>query len=433
MKILFVSNDFVAGNLAYILKNEGHDVKLYIGNKKVKKTFDNIVNKTEDWEAELNWVGKKGLIIFDDVGHGKKQDQLRKDGYIVFGGSRLGELLETNREYGQEIFKEYGLKTKKLKDFDSIKKAINYVKKHPKAWVVKQNKDSDKTINYVGCLKNGKDVISVLESYIKKNNFKDRKITLHEKIEGIEIGIGRYFNGENWIGPIEYNVEHKKFFPGDLGPTTSEMGTLMWYDSDENNKLYQETIAKLKPFLQKVNFRGDFEINTIVNKNGIFCLEATARLGSPAIHLQAEIHESPWAEFLYSVAKGENYNLKWKKGYGIIVLVATPPFPFGDNTKNEDLVGVNVFFNNMSKEEFKHIRLDGLSKKTISSKDFYLSDDAGYVLYATQMGKTVKEAQEKTYSLIKKVIVPKMLYRNDIGRKFIEEDHSKLKKWGYLK
>ncbi|MDD3662523.1 MAG: hypothetical protein PHT84_01510 [Candidatus Pacebacteria bacterium] len=431
MKILFVSNDFIAGNLAYLLKKEGHEVKLYIENKKVRSTFENIVKKTNNWKKELNWVGKNGLIIFDDVGYGKIQDSLRKEGYTVFGGSFLGERLETEREYGQKIFKDYGIKTKELKDFSNIKSAIKYIKRNPGPWVIKQNENGDKTLNYVGYFKDGRDTISLLKNYSKKN-IEDEKISLHKKIEGIEIGIGRFFNGSDWVGPIEYNIEHKKFFPGDLGPTTSEMGTLMWYDNNENNRLYKETISKIKPFLQETGFIGDFEINTIVNKSGAYALEATARLGSPAVHLQAEIHRSPWGEFLYKIAKGESYNLKWKKGYALIVLLATPPFPFGENTKDEDLVGVEVFFNNLNKKEIEHIRLDGLSKKTPNSKKLYLSDDAGYVLYVTNIGRTVEESRTKTYSIIKKIIIPKMMYRNDIGVKFIKEDYKKLKDWGYL-
>jgi phosphoribosylamine-glycine ligase len=61
-----------------------------------------------------------------------------------------------------------------------------------------------------------------------------------------------------------------------------------------------------------------------------------------------------------------------------------------------------------------------------------LSDDAGYVLYVTNIGRTVEESRTKTYSIIIKIIIPKMMYRNDIGVKFIKEDYKKLKDWGYL-
>jgi phosphoribosylamine-glycine ligase len=54
------------------------------------------------------------------------------------------------------------------------------------------------------------------------------------------------------------------------------------------------------------------------------------------------------------------------------------------------------------------------------------------VLYVTEHGKTIEEAEKKVYNLIKKIHIPKMMYRNDIGQRFIEHDREKLKNWGYI-
>ena len=65
-------------------------------------------------------MGKDGLIVFDDVGFGKIQEKLRKKGFNVFGGCALGDKLEMDREFGQKIFKQCGLSTVPLCDFDNI-------------------------------------------------------------------------------------------------------------------------------------------------------------------------------------------------------------------------------------------------------------------------------------------------------------------------
>ncbi|MDP2692946.1 MAG: hypothetical protein Q8O88_04875, partial [bacterium] len=117
MKILFISKDLIAGNLAYLLKKEGHDVRLFIDEKGRKYNFTNLVHKVQTIKEGVAWVGKDGLIIFDDVGYGKMQDRLRDKGYLVVGGSELGDKLELDREFGQKIFAEHGLKTVPLKDF----------------------------------------------------------------------------------------------------------------------------------------------------------------------------------------------------------------------------------------------------------------------------------------------------------------------------
>ena len=439
MRILFVSRDLIAGNLAYLLQKEGHEVKLFIGEKARRHNFDYLVKKTKNWKKELNWVGKDGLIIFDDVGWGKNQDILRKKGYSVIGGSEGGDKLEMEREFGMKIFDEHGLKTVPLKDFSNIEDAIIFVRENRgKPWVIKRNDGQSKFISYVGVFDDGRDVENLLMNYLQNKYFSKETITLHQRVEGVEIGIGRYFNGQDWVGPIEMNLEHVRFLAGDVGPATSEMGTLAWYDNEENtNKLFQDTLERLKSHLKKIDFRGDFAINCIVNETGAYVLEATCRFGSPIVHLQSEIQESPWGEFLLAVAQGKTYDLKWKRGYGIVVCVTVPPFPFTKTLKESVFYGINIYFKNLIEDDLKHIHFEEVSLRHNTQDGFgtaryYISDNRGYVLYTTAVAETVKETQEKVYSLTEKVIIPKMMYRNDIGSRFIKEQECLLKKWGYL-
>lgn len=428
MKVLFVSNDLIGGNIACLLQKEGHDVKLFIEAKDRRNNLEGFVKKTNNWKKELKWVGKDGLIVFDDVGYGQDQDNLRKKGYIVFGGSEEGERLERDRAYGQQIFREYGLKTVTLKDFSNPHEALRFAKKNPGQWVIKQNDHHyAKVSSYVGELSNGKDVIDMLEHFSNHSILKRQKISLQKKIIGIEIGIGRYFNGYNWVGPIEYNIEHPRLFPGDIGPITSEMGTLAWYSENESARLFKEVLEKLKPFLRLANFKGDFEINCIVNENGAFPLEATTRMGSPIVHLQSELNKSPWGEFLFSVASGSNYNLKWKKGYGIVVLGAVPPFPF-EYKKRSLFEGVRIYFDKCSKKDMAHIHFEEVSRK---EGNYYISDSRGYTLYVTEVDKDISSAQKKVYQILKKICIPKLFYRNDIGSSFIK-NKKKLLQWGFL-
>jgi len=431
MRILFVSYDLIGADIACRLKQEGHDVKFHIIEKDRRDNLENLVPKTVDWKKELVWVGKgeNSLIIFDNVGYGKKQDQLRKKGYSVFGGCELGDKLEENRQFGKEVFGHYGLNTVPLINIDSVQDAINFVKRNPHAWVIKQNGNDGKDFSYVGEFDDGHDIVNVLENF--KLRYTDTVITLQQKITGVEIGVGRYFNGHDWVGPIEINIEHKKLYPGDLGSTTGEMGTLAWYDDDEKNKLFQETLAKIKPYLEEVDFRGDFDINCIVNEEGVFPLEATARFGSPIIHLHTEIHQSPWGDFLKAIADGKPYDLKWRKGYGIVVLVTVPPFPYNQKAKGVCWKGINVYFDEEAKKNLEHIHFEEMSVDRHGQ--YYISGDHGYILYVTEMGKKVKDVMTKTYDLLKHIYIPKMFYRNDIGLKFINEDYVKLKRWGYIK
>jgi phosphoribosylamine--glycine ligase len=346
----------------------------------------------------------------------------------------MADKLEQNREFGQKIFNELGLKTVELKDFTDIEEAIFFIRDNPKKWVVKCNDHSRKFMTYIGEYACGKDTVSVLKSYYNNRHINRERITLHERIDGIEMGVGRYFNGTDWVGPIEINFEHTKMFPDDVGPVTSEMGTLAWYDDDEKNKLFVDILNKFKPYLQSINFKGDFEINCIVNEKGAYPLEVTARMGTPIVHLHSELHLSPWGEFLYAIADGKKYDLKYKKGFGIVNLIATPPFPYGKKHSKETLYGINIYLDRLNDKEMESLHFEGVSMR-VGGKDqgqHFISTDEGYIAYTTAVADTVEKARQESIKIIKKIVIPKAFYRNDIGKDF-EQQIPTLKKWGYIK
>lgn len=430
MRVLFVSGELIGASLALRLQAEGCEVKLFIEDKTRKDCLDNLINKTSNWKKELKWVGKDGLVVFDDVGYGKDQDALRKKGYNVFGGSEFSDKLEKDRAYGQSVMEKSGIKILPTFNFKTIKTAINFIKKNPDAWVVKQNGHLC-SLNYVGVMQDGSDSLGLLESYNQRLK-KGISISLQKRVEGVEIGVARYFNGFDWVGPIEINAEHKNLFNDNIGPLTGEMGTVMKYITDENNLLFQSTLAKLVPWLRKANFKGDVDINCIVDEKNIYPLEFTTRLGCPSTQLQIELSLSPWKEFLLAVAKGESYDLKIRNDYGVVVSVSIPPFPYGASVSGLYYSkGAKILFKeNLTDGERKSLHLEEVSKN--KKGDYVIAGANGFIMYITGHGESVEKARQNTYDLVKKVVVPKMFYRTDIGLKFAKTDAEKLHEWGWL-
>lgn len=429
LRVLFISKELIAGDLALKLKREGCNVKLFIQDPKEQTCFDGMVAKTTNWRKELQWVGKEGLIVFDDVGYGKHQDSLRSKGYRVVGGSMDGDKLELNRIYGQQILKQASVCEEYFptKIF-TIKKAIPFIQKQKGAWVIKSN-NHDNELTYVGQLEDGSDVLEVLENYKKKFG-SSYKISIQKRALGIEIAIGRFFNGNEWVGPSVINFEHKHLCNDDIGPLGGETGTLMWYEENDNNLLFKRTLSKLKPHLIKHNHRGYVDINCIVNKDKIFPLEITSRFGSSTIETQQEIHTTQWKDFLCAIADGTSFELKFKKGYAINVALTIPPFPYKTSDKKIINDGLNIYFtNSMNEEEFQHIHYEGVMSK---NDDLYTAGRSGYTLYVTGLGKNIEEARQRVYGVINKIVIPKMFYRTDIGTRFIRKDGNKLKEWGWI-
>lgn len=431
MRILFVSQELIGSGLCNRLQREGHDIKLYINDPCRKKCLDGIIPKTKNWRGELTWVGKNGLIIFDDVGFGKAQNKLRKDGFAVVGGSEGGDKLELDRSYFQEVVTHCGIKTPKTFSFNSCIEAIDFVDKNPGKWVVKQSTHIS-MLNYVGESSDGQDVIGLLSVYDTQGI---TKINLQERVSGLEVGVARYFNGIDWVGPIEINHEHKKLCNDDIGPLTAEMGTVMWYSTNENIKLFTEALAPLKEHLQSIDFRGDIDINCIINGKNIWVLEATPRFGTPSTQLQSELYVSSMADFLFSVATRSEIKVKQKKEYGVVISIALPPFPYPPaSTSIKNTGGVICDFSKVKPSFWDHIYLEEISKQIQKNgREIYTwAGEFGYALYVTGSGDTISKARDKCDTILKTIVIPKMIYRTDIGKKVESNDLAKLKSWGWL-
>jgi hypothetical protein len=92
--------------------------------------------------------------------------------------------------------------------------AISFVRQNRGRWVLKQNCQSDRTSCYVGKLADGSDVLDLLEYYGRKTPHDTSHFILQQFIDGVEIGVGRYFNGQDWVGPLELNIRAQETLPG---------------------------------------------------------------------------------------------------------------------------------------------------------------------------------------------------------------------------
>ena len=426
-KFLFVSYEGLIADIAWQVIKEGHEAKFWVQDPAVQEVADGFVPKAKDWRKEIDWAD---VIVFDDVlgGMGTMAEELRQAGKRVVGGSPYTDRLEEDRAFGQQELKAAGVPIIPQENFTSFDAATKYVRDNPNRYVIKPSGEAqnNKRLLFVGEEEDGRDVIQVLEDYKRAWADKIKEFQLQRRIMGVEVAAGAFFNGQQFVTPICVNFEHKKLFPGDIGPPTGEMGTSMFWS--EPNKIFNATLKKMEGRLAEQRYVGYIDVNCIVNANGIYPLEFTARFGYPTISIQQEGLLMPISEMLYKLAEGSLTRLRARAGFQVGVRVVVPPFPYRDMetflSTSKDAV---ILFKTGSREG---IHIEDVK---LLNDEWVVTGTSGVVLIVCGVGPTMKQAQRQAYNWVRNVMIPHMYYREDIGDRWMEEDSDRLHAWGYLR
>ncbi len=422
---LFVSWSGLIGDIAWQIQKEGHNVRYSIDSETEKEISDGFVDKVSHWRDHVDWAD---VIVFDDVlGHGELAADLRKKGKKVIGGTPYTDKLEDDRSYGQEELKKYDIQIIPYQDFTSFDDAIEYVQNNPAPYVIKPSGEAQNTkrLLFVGEEDDGSDVVRMLEAYKKAFSDKIKQFQLQKRVTGVEVAVGAFFNGEEFILPINVNFEHKKLFPGNYGPPTGEMGTAMFWSGP--NKLFNLTLSRMAPKLKEEGFVGYIDLNCIVNHKGVYPLEFTSRFGYPTISIQQESMLTPIGQFFHELANGKKTKLRTRQGFHIGVRLCMPPFPFEDK-KTFDSYSKNAAV------VFKKPNREGVHIEDVKQigDQWFVTGSVGVILVVCGSGPTMKQAQAQAYNRVKNILIPNVYFRKDIGDRWAE-DSDRLHSWGYLR
>ncbi|WP_242157252.1 phosphoribosylamine--glycine ligase [Aestuariivivens sediminis] len=420
---LFISKWGEILDIAHAIQKEGHLVKLFIDDKPSREIGYGFVKKVTNWQNHIDWAD---VIVFDYNGYGEICDALRASGKLVFGGSAYTDLLELDRNFGQQELKRHKIKTLPFKEFSNFQDAITYVEQNPDAYVIKPCGEIQdlKQLLFVGSDDEGLDIIRVLKAYEKSWGNTFGNFQLQRKVRGVEVSVSAFFNGNHFIRPLNVTFEHKKLFPNELGVSTGEMGSSMFWVN--HSPIFDATLKKFEGSLARNHFVGHIDINCIVNGNGIYPLEFTSRFGYPQVYIQRDGINEPLGNLIYKIACGDTFVFNTKKGFQIGAYIVVPPFPYTDK-KSFDLFSKDsvIIFKKELKEGVHPIHL-----KCINN-EWLITGNTGIALLITGIGITMKDARRMMQNRIDNIIVNNSYYRTDIGNRWIE-DSDKLWAWGLL-
>ena len=432
MRILGIGEYNDLGAMYLGLAAQGHEVRVFVAQEASRDVYGGLLDFTPNWQAELGWLreaGDGGLALFESATRGQMQDALRQDGFQVIGGSALGDRLEAEREFGQDVLRGFGLHTAATHGFTDYAAAIAFLRQHGGRYVLKFNgADSPRTRNYIGEMADAADMLALLAMYqAHHSTAQPPNFVLMQHVQGVEVGVGAYFNGEAFLAPACIDFEHKRFFPGELGELTGEMGTIVSYRGAE--KLFNASLGKVAPLLSEAGYCGYINLNMIVNDAGLWPLEFTSRFGYPGFAICEALHEEGWDALFRRMLRKDSVQFATRPGFAAGVVLTVPPFPYSQGYEELSKGEPICFHPGMTAADRAAMHFAEVARL---GDHLITSGTCGYLGVATGVGDSVRAASDEAYRVARKVVVPNLRYRTDIGERVHQHDLAWLKRLGWL-
>jgi len=419
VRVLGITETCDLGSLYLRLLDAGHEVRVSVSEPLAHGTMAGLVPRTDDWESDLDWVGAEGVILFEAVGFGALQDRLRASGFNVIGGSAFGDRLENDRPFALDLLAAQGLKVAPVREFTSAADAIAELRANPRRCVFKLCDSAGET--FVGTLADGSDIVSLLEVHGPTDG---QRFILMDHVAGVETGVGAYFNGQRFLRPACVDWEHKRFFAGNMGELTGEMGTVATFTGSD--QLFEAALQPLEPHFRAAGHVGWVNLNTIINDQGIWPLEFTCRFGYPGFAVLEPLQALGWDSLFDLIRSPESSFFPVHDGFSVCIVLTTPPMPL--SRKEWDApIGLPVVIGDVDPRHL-HLGEVGMDRGKLVTAGLY-----GWTAVVTGTGPGVEEARAAAYANAAKVHTPNLRYRLDIGDALIAGELARLVEWGWLK
>jgi phosphoribosylamine-glycine ligase len=389
------------------LRKEGHEVILYIKDEASRSIGDGIFWKTTDPDSI---VSQADVVLFDDNGMGAKADEYRKAGHSVWNGGKINDKLEYDRLFGMKVMRDNGLsipQTIEVNSVDDVAKAAATLNESKKIVVKIDGADAAGTsFSFVA------DSPEQLEAQC--NHWCDDGLLapgwsgiVQAFVEGIEVSIEGWFNGETWSDDYNITLEEKRPFAGNLGPNIGCAYNTI-FPIKKSSGLVKKCLDPLTDFLRREGFVGQIDVNNIVSQDGTpYSLEFTPRCGYDATPTLAFGWGYGWR---IARALGLEFEPTESRGFRFAggVRVYIPPYP----VELDDPDAVQKACGNVKVERPESLREFFYEYDTKRTEEgLVCAGSCGIIGIAQGSGDSPREAGLAAYRVAERIKVPGKSYR----------------------
>ncbi len=433
MNILIIGSGGREHAIIWKLKETSKDGNFFCipgngGVSKIAKCVDfepTDVKKITKWALEnkidLTVVGPEGALAAGIV------DEFQKNGLKIFGPDEKAAKLESSKIFAKNFMEKYNIPTAKYEVFDNYESAVSYLSTLSP---VKSGTQLSTVVKADGlCAGKGvfvceskEESVYALNKLLKEKIFgkSSERIIIEEKLEGGEVSIMAFCDGEN-ILPLLPSQDHKRVFDNDKGPNTGGMGAYAPAENIVDMKVVEKEI--FFNFLRGVkneglNFKGIIYVGIISTKNGPKVLEFNVRFGDPETQSVLPLMKSNLAEILLSTIEGKlnKIKLEWYNKKAVCVVLTSVGYP-GTFEMDKKISGLEKF---ESSSTLLHNTIVFHAATKVFNDAFYTS--GGRVLNVVSLSDTLDSARKKVYEDIQKIKFDNMHYRRDIGKRIANSE-----------
>jgi len=370
--------------------------------------------------AEFAKKEKVDLVVVgpDDPIADGAVDYFEAQGLQAFGPSKKAAQLEASKVFAKEFMVEHHIPTARYLVFDNLQQAVDAVREHPWARVIKA--DGLALGKGVFVCDDADEACSALHAIFRERRFGDagRKVLLEERLNGEELSLLMFCDGKRLV-TMPASRDHKRRFDGDRGPNTGGMGAYSPVDLYKHceSAIEEQVLEPLRKVLQSRQFeyKGVLYVGLMIqikhDDQGKslyqpYVLEFNARFGDPETQAILPLLKSDLSDIFLACCDGTlaQLDLEWSKEASCCVVAAAETYPESGSR------GEAITLGKLPADTF-------VFQAGTSGQCGKLITNGGRVLSVVGVAPGLEAAAERAYAGLTRVSFSGMAYRKDIARR----------------
>jgi phosphoribosylamine-glycine ligase len=310
MRFVVATHHFAGLGMALRLQEEGHDVLVASAgtdDRRLAECYDLVgrglvprQSLAEAMRDRARW--RDAHWIWDENHSVAENEQLRGEGFRVFGGGRYADTMEHDRDACLRFVGEYGLRPPPSVAFDRPEDALRHLDANPATAFVYKPDAGETYETWLPQSEDGAEANRELRQHLRTLT-NGAPFVLQERKDGIETNVEVWFTNGTPVFAF-MTLESKRKLTGDLGDLAGCAFDFVFAVPLECRAV-QESVGRLFPAYAKMRYTGFGDANFIVGRDGVWFFEKCERFGYNAHpNLFWNLDRAPLATTLASLTDG---------------------------------------------------------------------------------------------------------------------------------